>query len=158
MPVAAAKGMNKKTAKAEGMRFWSKAVMNKGESFISINGKYQDLANEKLKKTLLGKEYYECVIDNLPIKAFGQTADNNLKLEVDDVTQVLGGENKTNYLYLSLSGTSDSAKDAKASWASSASAQRHGAAKSSAHSAASAARFNRFFIALVKNICPSGFR
>ena len=112
------KGMNKKTAKAEGMRFWSKAVMNKGESFISINGKYQDLANEKLKKTLLGKDYYECVIDNLPIKAFGQTADNNLKLEVDDVTQVLGGENKTNYLYLSLSGTSDSAKDAKASWAS----------------------------------------
>ena len=112
------KGMNKKTAKAEGMRFWSKAVMNKGESFISINGKYQDLANEKLKKTLLGKEYYECVIDNLPIKAFGKTADSNLKLEVDELTQVLGAENEKDYLYLSLSGTSDSAKDAKASWVS----------------------------------------
>ena len=49
---------------------WVKGVVNKGESFMKIDGKWYDYTNETLMKKLVGDSWMLYSFDNFPIKGY----------------------------------------------------------------------------------------
>ena len=64
-------GLNKTGTSAAKM-FYSNGVINAGESYVynSTDGKWDDLADETLRKALLGPYYSTLAMDNFPIKSY----------------------------------------------------------------------------------------
>lgn len=59
-------------AKAFGEKSWVKGVVNKGESFMKLDGKWYDYTDESLMKQLAGEAWMIYSFDNFPIKGYAK--------------------------------------------------------------------------------------
>lgn len=79
------------------MPTWTEGVINKNESFVLLDGKWNDYSNESFRDTFFGKGSSMLMsFDNLPIKGFCTKKEDNIKLSVlgnDEI--VVGAENPT---------------------------------------------------------------
>ena len=69
-------GTNGSLAKALDMGAWENAIINKGESFIKIDGVWKDYSSKKIQKKLLGDTYYFFTPDNFPIRGYSKPLPN----------------------------------------------------------------------------------
>ena len=102
-----------------------KGIVNKGESFVLLDGKWQDLSSKKLQKTLLLRttdEIDNLVVDNFSIKGFGKKLPNLSMLIGEsgslDIPEP-GWDPLYKYLTVRFSGDIDidPAADVKINWA-----------------------------------------
>lgn len=111
------KSHNETLAKEEGIPFWFNGVINPGESFLYLGGKYWDLSDKKLQQTLLGTDYLTSAIDNFPVKAYLQEVDSDIAMVVLGNTQfTLGEDPATNAVQARMSSRSDIPEDVQVVW------------------------------------------
>ena len=103
-------GFNKKATKSTKTKYWFKAIVNKGESYIYETKKWSDLSREPVKKMLLGEYADLGVIDNFPIKAYIEPDDDPVSLDAgnDIVIDKDSGETTANAVLRFFGGGKDS--------------------------------------------------
>lgn len=74
---------NKTLAQVMEMPTWTEGVINKNESFVLVDGKWNDYSNESFRDTLFGEGSSMMMsFDNFPIKGFCTKKDTDVKLSV----------------------------------------------------------------------------
>jgi len=81
-------------------------IVRKGESFLMMDGKWQDYSSKKLQKTLMGKatdDFDGLVADNFPIKGYGTELPNlSMLVTQNGVLDVTDPDWGPMYLHLAL--------------------------------------------------------
>ena len=90
------------------MPTWTKGVINKNESFVSIGGKWNDYSNEKFRDTFFGSGSSMMMsFDNFPIKGFCTKRENNVKLSVAGNEEFEVGAESPTRLVVRFKGNAD---------------------------------------------------
>lgn len=74
--VNASSGYSKTLAQVFQMPFYSKAVINPGESYVKTDGKWKDFSNKNVISDTLGGFFVTMQVDNFPIRGFCTPVDN----------------------------------------------------------------------------------
>ena len=67
---------NEMAAKILDMASWQNGIINKGESFLKIDGSWYDYSDEELRKQLFGNVYVFYSFDNFPIRGYSKPLPN----------------------------------------------------------------------------------
>ncbi|MBR6443987.1 MAG: fibronectin type III domain-containing protein [Firmicutes bacterium] len=114
-------GMTKTMAQIMGMDTWQVGVINKKESYISIDGKWYDYSLKSTKSKVFGDEYVTMLqsFDNFPIKGYAEPTNKNISMRVSGETKLgkLNPELRDTTLRLSFKGSGDvDISDAAIDW------------------------------------------
>ncbi|MBQ6381318.1 MAG: hypothetical protein IJJ41_06960 [Clostridia bacterium] len=87
---------------------WTKGVINKNESFVFSDGKWDDYSKDDFRDALLGTgSALMMSFDNFPIKGFCTKRDNNVKLSVSGENKLKYGAQNASDFYVRFKGTAD---------------------------------------------------
>ena len=112
--------MGEELAKLMEQSTWVKGVVNKGESFMYLDGKWQDYTNEKLMEELVGGMRQMFTFDNFPIKGYCREVTGRASIYAatgDSIELDPVGEYSTDYITLRFKGqAADVPEDAEFTW------------------------------------------
>ena len=93
--------INHEYASAMGFQYWEESVINKDESFILMDGEWQDFSNKKIQDEMVGsasdpEDVGILATDNFPIRGYAQKRDD-LNLELNGIGNLYVGEDAESF-------------------------------------------------------------